>query len=252
MITDIDRAAEIIHNAKSLIALTGAGISTESGIPDFRSAEGLWQKYDPAEYGTIQAFHANPEKVWRMLFDMVDLARNARPNPGHTALSELEKMNILKCIITQNIDNLHQEAGSVNVIEYHGNVSRLECLQCGTRYGDGDMDIGTIASGRVPPRCTRCGVILKPTVIFFGETIPRDAMDRSNSAAQSADAVLVVGTSAVVYPAAGIPLIAKQNRAVIIEFNIEATDLTRYGTDIFIQGKSGTTLPEIVRRIKSS
>lgn len=249
---NIARAVEILQSANNIIALTGAGISTESGIPDFRSAGGLWQKYNPAEYATIQAFHASPEKVWRMLFDMVDLTRTAKPNPGHHALAELEKMDRLECIITQNIDNLHQEAGSRNVIEYHGNVSRLECLNCGAVYDDSALDMADVIAAGKPPRCPGCRSILKPTVVFFGEMIPHEAMVLSQEAAQKADAVIVVGTSAVVYPAAGIPLIAKQNNAVIIEFNVESTDLTRFATDVFVQGMAGTTLPELVRRLKSS
>ncbi|MBN2157828.1 MAG: NAD-dependent deacylase [Spirochaetes bacterium] len=246
----IARAADIILSAKHVIALTGAGISTESGIPDFRSRGGLWERYDPSEYATIDAFHERPGKVWEMLFDMVGLTRSARPNPGHAALAELEKMELLKCIITQNVDNLHQEAGSVNVIEYHGNVSRLECLSCGTVYEDREFDVAEIIKSRVPPVCGKCKVMLKPTVIFFGEMIPQEATVRSQEAARNADVVMVIGTSATVYPAAGIPLIAKQNNAVIIEFNIEETGLTNYATDIFVRGKTGTTLPDLVNMIK--
>jgi NAD-dependent deacetylase len=247
----IERAAEMMRRARHVIALTGAGISTESGIPDFRSAGGLWQKYDPAEYASIHAFQANPGKVWRMLFDMIDLTRKALPNPGHRALAELEEMGLLKCVVTQNIDNLHQAAGSVNVIEYHGNVSRLECIHCGAVYGESDFNVDEIVEQRVPPLCTGCQGVLKPGVIFFGEMIPRDAMVLSEEEAQEADLVLVIGTSAVVYPAAGIPLIAKQRNAGIIEFNTESTELTRYATDLFIEGMAGTTLPELVRRLRS-
>lgn len=251
MDNSIDRAAEAITRAKHVIALTGAGISTESGIPDFRSRGGLWEKFDPGEYATIDVFYSNPEKVWRMLFEMIDLVRTARPNPGHTALAELEKMSKLACLITQNIDNLHQEAGSVNVVEYHGNVSRLECLHCGTVYGQGDFDVDALVSSRISPLCKKCGSVLKPTVILFGESIPHEATVRSEEAARKADVVLVIGTSAVVYPAAGIPLIAKQNRAHIIEFNLEETGLTSYATDIFIKGRTGDTLPELVWRLQS-
>jgi NAD-dependent deacetylase len=250
MDNDIARAAEIIAKSKYAIALTGAGISTESGIPDFRSAEGLWQKYNPAEYASIQAFHSRPEKVWKMLFDMVDLVAGARPNPGHVALAELERLKILKCIITQNIDNLHQEAGSINVIEYHGNVSRLECLPCSKVYPEGAFDRDDLIRQKIAPRCKNCNSILKPTVVLFGEMIPEEATYNAGEAAKEADVVLVVGTSAVVYPAAGIPLIARQNNAVIIEFNTERTALTGYATDIFIQGQAGTTLPDLVRLIK--
>ncbi|MBN2079551.1 MAG: NAD-dependent deacylase [Spirochaetes bacterium] len=247
----IERAAEMVRCARHVIALTGAGISTESGIPDFRSAGGLWQKYDPAEYASIHAFQSDPDKVWRMLFDMIDLTRKALPNPGHRALAELEEMGFLKCVVTQNIDNLHQAAGSVSVIEYHGNVSRLECINCGAVYGESDFNVDEIAEKRVPPLCAACKGVLKPGVIFFGEMIPRDAMIRSDEEAREADLVLVIGTSAVVYPAAGIPLIAKQHNAAIIEFNTESTDLTRYATDLFIMGMAGTTLPELARRLRS-
>jgi NAD-dependent deacetylase len=249
---ELTRAVDTIRKGKHVIALTGAGISTESGIPDFRSAGGLWEKYNPAEYATIDAFRTDPDKVWRMLFDMVDITVNARSNPGHIALAELEKMNILRCIITQNIDNLHQEAGSVNVIEYHGNVSRLECLRCGTIYEKREFDTEKLIKERIPPLCRKCSVILKPAVILFGEMIPEEATERSLEAARKADVVLVIGTSAVVYPAANIPLIAKQNRAAIIEFNTETTGLTDYATDIFIHGMAGRTLPELVRRLKSA
>lgn len=251
MDASIARAAKIIRTSKNMIALTGAGISTESGIPDFRSAGGLWDKYDPAVYATIQAFHAMPERVWEMMFDMADLTMNAKPNPGHAALAELEKMKLLKGIITQNIDNLHQAAGNVNVIEYHGNVSRLECLRCGATYGHDEFDARMMAK-KIPPRCKKCDVILKPTVVFFGEMIPPAALAGSEELAERADVVLVVGTSAVVYPAASIPLIAKQNGAAIIEFNVEETDLTLSATDVFILGMCGTTLPELVRQVRSS
>jgi NAD-dependent deacetylase len=246
---NIVKAAEIIQGAKYVIASTGAGISTESGIPDFRSKGGLWDIYDPAEYATIEAFHETPEKVWEMSFAMRDITKNAKPNPGHIALAELEKKSILKCIITQNIDNLHQEAGSKCVIEYHGNLSRLECLRCGEKYDRAEY-LDDIEKS-IPPRCKKCGSILKLSVIYFGEMIPQEAVYRSQQAAQKADVVLVIGTSAVVYPAASIPLVAKQNNAVIIEFNMEETGLTSYITDIFIRGKTGTTLPELVRQIQS-
>ncbi len=234
-------AARIVKDSSHLIALTGAGISVESGIPDFRSAGGLWEKYDPAEYATIDAFRANPVKIWDMIFDMTDITRNARPNPAHEALAKLERMDRLKHIITQNIDNLHQEAGSTKVIEYHGNASRLECLSCSSSYPADEFEItGT------PPECFECGAILKPSVIFFGEMIPRDALIDSQALAESSDAVLVVGTSAIVYPASSIPYIAKQRGARIVEMNLEQTGLTLSITDVFIQGRVGETLPKLL------
>ncbi len=242
MDTNIARAAEIIKGSRSLIALTGAGISVESGIPDFRSAHGLWAKYDPFVYASIEMFREDPSRSWKMIFEMIDVTQNALPNPGHRALADLERMGLLKAVITQNIDNLHQEAGSTDVIEYHGNASRLECLQCGGDYDHRDFPL----EGKVPPRCPSCHMILKPAVVFFGEMIPREAQSRSQSLAERADAVIVVGTSAVVYPAAGIPLVAKRNGASIIEFNVEPTELTRHVTDVFVEGPSGKTLPILV------
>ncbi len=240
------RAAEIIKDSKCLIALTGAGISVESGIPDFRSAGGLWDKYNPAEYATIDAFREDPVKVWQMIFDMSRITQNAKPNPAHHALAKLEEMNILKSIITQNIDNLHQEAGNTNVIEYHGNASHLECLKCFASYPAEEFEL----DGK-PPTCTSCHEILKPSVIFFGEMIPRNALVDSQRYAESSDAILVVGTSAVVYPASTIPYIAKQRGAQVIEMNLEETGLTSSITDVFIQGRVGETLPKLIELVAS-
>ncbi len=246
MDSNIIKAAEIIKKSKHMIALTGAGISVESGIPDFRSAGGLWDKYDPAIYASIYSFKNMPEKVWDMIFDMIEITESAKPNKGHLALADLEKMKLLKAVITQNIDNLHQEAGSQNVIEYHGNAKHLVCLTCSSEYSASEFEI----SERRIPHCESCGKILKPSVIFFGENIPQRALSESQRYAETADVVLVVGTSAVVYPAAGIPKIAKGRGAVIIEFNLEETELTGSDTDIFIQGSAGETLPELVKQLK--
>lgn len=242
----IQRAAEIISKSKHLIALTGAGISVESGIPDFRSSGGLWEKYDPMVYAHIDSFHRSPEMVWEMIFEMVGMTKQAKPNTAHSALAELEKMGLLKAIITQNIDNLHQEAGSRNVIEYHGNAHVLQCLRCNAEYSiDEYPDDGTI------PKCRSCNEILKPGVVFFGEIIPEDALMESQMLAGSSDAILVVGTSAVVYPASNIPYMAKQNRAAVIEMNLEHTGLTGSITDVFIEGSVGITLPKLVEQVKA-
>ncbi|RPI91898.1 MAG: NAD-dependent deacylase, partial [Spirochaetales bacterium] len=225
------QAAEIIGGAKTIISLTGAGISVESGIPDFRSACGLWEKYDPMEYAHIDAFRRNPEKIWKMVFELIELTSSASPNPAHRALAELEKMNILRSVITQNIDNLHQAAGSRNVIEFHGNASRLDCLNCGQSYGAGEFDLT-----KKVPRCRGCSAVLKPSVIFFGEAIPVQALAESERLSNLADAILVIGTSAVVYPASSIPFIVKSNGGRVIEMNLETTGLTHSITDVFIQG----------------
>ncbi|MBN1850698.1 MAG: NAD-dependent deacylase [Deltaproteobacteria bacterium] len=239
----IKKAAQILFESKSTIALTGAGISVESGIPDFRSAGGLWSKYDPSEYATIDAFRSDPEKVWRMLRDMDDLVANAKPNRAHLGMGELERMGFLHYIITQNVDNLHQAGGAKNVIEYHGNSSTLSCFGCGSRY------TALEKKGEYPAKC-RCGMILKPDVIFFGEAIPQEALNRSFQLARSAQALMIVGTSAVVSPANQIPIIAKQNGAKVIEINKEETHLTGHITDVFIQGEAGTIIPDLVVGLK--
>jgi NAD-dependent deacetylase len=239
----ISEAAEIIYNSKMTGALTGAGISVESGIPDFRGAGGLWSKYDPAEYASIHAFRENPEKIWNMLREMEELVMQAKPNKAHIGMGELEKMGFLHFIITQNVDNLHQAGGAKEVIEYHGNSSILSCLRCGRRY------VAQEKKKEFPPRCD-CQKILKPDVVFFGEAILVEALNRSFALASSAQALLVVGTSAVVSPANTIPGIAKSNGAKIIEINKERTHLTGSLTDIFIQGGAGDAISALVARVK--
>lgn len=239
----ICKAAEIIFHSNLTLALTGAGISVESGIPDFRSAGGLWSKYDPAEYATIHAFRNDPEKVWNMLRDMDELISRARPNAAHLGLGEMEKLGFLHCIITQNVDNLHQAGGAQKVIEYHGNSSTLSCLWCGKKYRSEEK------RGEHVPRCA-CLKILKPDVVFFGEPIPEEALNTSFQLASSAEAVLVVGTSAVVSPANTIPTIAKSRGAKLIEMNMERTYLTETVTDIFIEGKAGDSIPALVAELK--
>jgi NAD-dependent deacetylase len=231
-----------------MICLTGAGVSVESGIPDFRSAGGLWEKYDPMVYAAIDTFHSHPEKTWDMVFDMLHVFKGAKPNPCHKALAELEDMGLLKTLITQNIDNLHQAAGSRKVIEYHGNASSLECLVCGIKGIRPELK----ADDMRPPRCHDCGGILKPSVIFFGEMIPPDALAESEKEAGEADLVLVAGTSAVVYPAANIPLIAKRKGANLIVTDIEPTQLGSHVADIFLEGKAGVILPRLVKQVKNA
>lgn len=239
----IEQVADILVASKLTLALTGAGISVESGIPDFRSAGGLWSRYDPAEYATISAFMDDPYKVWKMLRELEELVSGAAPNKAHLGLGELENMGYLHCVITQNVDNLHQAGGSRNVIEYHGNSSNLSCLSCGRRYEAREK------SGEYPPQC-QCGKILKPDVVFFGEAIPLEALNRSFQLASEAEALMVVGTSAVVSPANSIPAVTKRNGGKIIEINMEATHLTNTITDIFVQGGAGEVISGIVEVIK--
>lgn len=239
----LQRTASSLALSRMTIALTGAGISVESGIPDFRSAGGLWERFDPAEYATIEAFRANPEKVWEMLREMEEVVLHARPNKAHIGLGELERMGCLHYIITQNVDNLHQAGGARNVIEYHGNSSTLSCLVCGRRFRASEK------KGERLPRC-ECGNILKPDVIFFGEAIPPEALNRSFQLASSSQVLLVIGTSAAVSPANTIPAIAKKNGAKIIEINKEETHLTPTLTDIFLQGSAGEIISGLVAKVK--
>jgi NAD-dependent deacetylase len=240
----IGQAADIIVNSRRTLALTGAGISVESGIPDFRSAGGLWSRFDPAEYASIDAFRADPGKVWNMLREMNHLVGSARPNPAHIGLGELEAMGCLHCIITQNVDNLHQAGGSRNVIEYHGNAGTLSCLWCGKQYPAEEK------AEEHPPRC-ECRKILKPDVVFFGEAIPGEAMSRSHELASGAQALMVIGTSAVVSPVNMIPSVTKRNGAKIIEINKERTHLTGTITDVFLQGNAGEVVPRLVAEVKA-
>jgi len=239
----IERAARVILESKLTLALTGAGISVESGIPDFRSKGGLWDRFDPEEYATIYAFKRSPEKVWEMLKEMEATVDRARPNAAHKALAELEEMGLLHTVITQNIDNLHQEAGSRDVIEYHGNSRSLVCLWCSRRYDYKER------KGEHPPYC-ECGKILKPEVVFFGESIPVSAMTRSSQLASTCQALLIIGTSAVVFPFNVLPSQAKQAGSTIIEINLERTVITDHITDIFIQGKASEQVSQIASAVK--
>lgn len=245
MITSFEQAAKYLCNAKCAIASTGAGISVESGIPDFRSAGGIWERYPPEEYATIEAFLANPEKVWAFWNDLGEQFRDCQPNPGHHALAALEKNRLLRAVITQNVDNLHQHAGSQRVIEYHGNTRRLACVGCEAR-----VPFDTTMRVETPPRCS-CGGLQKPDVVMFGELIPQRPMLEAEAFARTADVVLIVGTSAQVFPAAQLPYTAKRNDAAIIEVNKEETDFTREITDVFLQGSAGAVLPRLVETVLS-
>jgi NAD-dependent deacetylase len=197
-VTDTRRLAELIRTRQPCVVLTGAGISTESGIPDFRSPTGIWAQYDPMEYATIGAFRRDPEKVWEFYLLRLGVLADAEPNPGHLALAELERRGLVEAIVTQNIDGLHQRAGSREVIEVHGSIQTASCLTCGERVA---------LEGEPPaaPRCPRCDAILKPDVVMFGELLPVEAMERAVELARGAGLLLVVGSSLEVYPVAGLP-----------------------------------------------
>jgi len=241
----IKKAAQQLSRAKNATALTGAGISTESGIPPFRGKGGIWEKIDPMEFAHIDAFLKNPAKVWDILIrEMKSITEAAQPNPAHKALADLETMGILTTVITQNVDGLHQRAGNTDVIEFHGNFAWQRCMTCGQKIENKEVDLS-----RIPPQCA-CGGILRPDCVFFGELIPVDALVRSEQAAASCDVMLVIGTSAVVQPAASMPVIAKRSRAVVIEINPEQTPLTHHVSDYLIPGTSGDVMTRIVAEIR--
>jgi NAD-dependent deacetylase len=219
--------------------LTGAGISVESGIPSFRGAQGMWAKYDPMEYATLHAFMRSPRKVWNMLSEMVSLCGGAVPNAAHTGLAALEKKGIVRSIITQNVDGLHQAAGSLRVIEYHGNMEELVCVHCWKRYPTRER----WTPGAVP--LCDCGRILKPNVVLFGEPIPWLAQEQAEEEARTCDVLLVIGTSAQVSPACDIPRIAKKAGAAVVEINPEPTSLTGSVTDIRLRGSAS----EVIRAL---
>jgi NAD-dependent deacetylase len=241
----IHQASEDLARSKNAVALTGAGISVESGIPPFRGKGGLWERFDPMEYAHINAFMKNPAKVWNVLIkEMKGIIDNARPNDAHNGLAGLEKLGILKTIITQNVDGLHQMAGNTDVIEFHGNFAWQRCMECNNRCETTKIDIG-----QIPPRC-ECGGIFKPECIFFGEMIPPQCLKLSQMAASTCDTMLVIGTSAGVQPAASIPIIAKQAGAKVIEINLERTPLSREISDYIIMGRAGEVLKTLTIEIE--
>jgi len=245
MPTPIEKAADILSKARSVVALTGAGISVESGIPPFRGKGGLWEKMDPMEVAHIDAFLENPKRVWDLLIkDMKTVLDNARPNPGHTGLVELEGLGKMQTIITQNVDGLHQVAGSRDVIEFHGNFAWQRCLDCGQRMPTGQVDLA-----QSPPKCS-CGGILRPDCIFFGEMIPPEALVRSQKVSAACDVMLVVGTSAMVQPSASMPFIARDNGADIIEINPEPTPLTGRISKLHLMGRAAGLMPQLVAAVR--
>jgi NAD-dependent protein deacetylase/lipoamidase len=200
---DIDRLADLVRARQPCVVLTGAGISTESGIPDFRSPTGIWAQYDPMEYATISAFRRDPVKVWEFYALRFEVLTRAEPNDGHRALAELEERRLVRAVVTQNIDTLHERAGSREVVEVHGSIREAECLACGERVPLARV-IELLADRSAPP-CPRCGAILKPGVVMFGELLPAGEIDHAFELAREAALLLVVGSTLEVHPVAGLP-----------------------------------------------
>jgi len=199
----IRELAALLRERQPVVVLTGAGISTESGIPDFRSATGVWTQYDPMEYATIRAFRRDPVKVWEFYALRFSVLTQAEPNAGHRALAELESRGLVEAIVTQNIDGLHQRAGSRKVLEVHGSIRTASCLECGEQVSLEEV-VASLRDRAAPP-CPRCGAILKPDVVMFGELLPVAALDSAVELARGAGLLLAVGSSLEVYPVAGLP-----------------------------------------------
>ena len=247
----IGRVAEMIREARRIVVFTGAGVSTESGIPDFRSPGGLWSQFDPEDF-TIDKFLSSPEtrrKQWRFLLSG-GLFQDARPNAAHAAIAELEKLGRLECVITQNIDNLHQMAGNdpARVYELHGNIRWIRCLDCGDRTALEEI-LRTCGAADTPPTCVRCGGIMKPDVIFFGEALPEETLQEATWHANHCDLLLIVGSSLVVYPAAGMPFIAKESGAKLVIVNLTPTPADRIA-DVVINASAGDVLKRILAEVK--
>ena len=243
----IERAAELIAASHHAVALTGAGVSAESGIPTFRGAGGLWTKYDPVKVSSIDSFLADPASYWMVSKERGAVALAARPNAGHKALAEMEAAGHLVALVTQNTDGLHRDAGSSHVIELHGSGRTVECLECGRR--EPRADVQARLGVEMPPRCPDCGsTFLKPTVVLFGEPMPADAINEAFELARQADVMLVVGSSLVVYPAADVPIVALRSGARLIVVNAEPTPFDRFA-EVVIHGRSGEVLPQIASLI---
>lgn len=237
-----DIAAALIRKARYAVAFTGAGISVESGILPFRGENGLWNKVDPI-FLDIGYFRKMPLQSWTKIKEFFyDALRDVKPNSAHRVLAKMEKRSFIESVITQNIDHLHQEAGSRNVVELHGTYKQLVCTGCGTEFDMSFADLNFL-----PPTCFICKRVLKPEMVFFNEPIPETAKKRAFAEAEKCDLLLIIGTNAEVLPAADIPAVAKKSGAKIVEINIEETHFTREITDVFIQGTATAAMREIGR-----
>ncbi|UCD79617.1 MAG: NAD-dependent deacylase [Desulfobacterales bacterium] len=234
--------AELLLKKGQCVALTGAGISAESGIPTFRSKGGMWEKYDPMVYASAEVFRQDPSKYWTIRGDFIRGYGKYKPNAAHFALVDLEKMGILRHVITQNIDGLHKSAGSKSVTEIHGSLREIYCLKCGKEYLAPHVPEG------LPPYCD-CGGVLKPNTVLFGEQLPQGALERAYRESSTCRSMLVIGTSAVVQPAASLPYVAKQSGAAVIEINPEKSFA---GADYYCAEKAGAALPAIVAEVQQN
>jgi NAD-dependent deacetylase len=235
----------MLRAAERVVVLTGAGISAESGIPTFRGPDGLWRTYRPEDLATPLAFSRDPRLVWEWYDWRRQRLAAAEPNPGHRAIRELEELAPRFTLITQNVDGLHQAAGSRDVVELHGNIWRVRCTLEGSV-----SELRDVPLPELPPHCPSCGHLLRPDVVWFGEMVPTDALQQSSHAASRADVIVVAGTSAAVYPAASLPVLTKQAGGHLIEVNPDETLLTPIA-DISFRGSAGSILPQVVHAMRS-
>lgn len=244
----VEVAARILTRARTGVALTGAGMSTESGLPDFRSPGGLWANYDPLEVATLSAFQRAPKKFYDFYRARLLLLAGAEPNPGHYALAQLEARGVLAAVITQNVDGLHHAAGSRRVIELHGNLREAACIRCGwvgpISVIREALNLGTL------PECERCGGRLKPNVVLFEELLPETAYLAAEEACRRADALLVVGSSLQVTPAAWLPEVAHRHGAAVIILNDEPTAMDHLAS-VLLRGRVGEVLPTLARAVEA-
>jgi NAD-dependent deacetylase len=240
------RLADLLRERGPAVVLTGAGISTESGIPDFRSPTGIWAKYDPQEYATIEAFRADPVKVWSFYSLRFRALTEAAPNTGHLALAELERIGHVSAVVTQNIDLLHERAGSRDVVEVHGSIRTTTCPGCGARYG---VDEVLRLLERAPePRCRECGAVPKPDVVFFGELLPEAAIDRAYELARSTRLLVVVGSGLEVWPVSQLPEETRRGGGVVAIVNRGPTTFDDRAV-VKIDGGAGETLSALVEEL---
>lgn len=233
----------LLKSTPKLVALTGAGVSQESGLRTFRDAQdGLWAQYKPEDLASPEAFARDPKLIWDWYAWRREAVKGVRPNPGHYALVEIEKRIPEFTIITQNVDGLHRMAGNQNVLELHGNIQRVRCSECGEFAEEWDDELDSV------PQCKTCGGLLRPDVVWFGETLPLDQLAGAAEAARTCDVFFSIGTSGVVQPAASLAHAARNKGAVVVEINAEPTSLTSKA-DFFFQGKSGEILPELVNAV---
>jgi len=245
----MERAARILAGAERVVVSSGAGMSKESGIPTFRDAmEGLWANFGPQALATEAGFRRDPRTVWSWYAWRRERVADARPNPGHLALARMEALVPELVVVTQNVDGLHREAGSTDVIELHGNIRRVKCLDRGHPY-DGPLPPFAEGEAQDPPPRPVCGSPLRPDVVWFGEMLPADAVERAWDVAARCDALLLIGTSGTVWPAAELPLVARRGGARIIEVNPTPSELT-HAADVFLAGPAGQVLPALLDAVR--